>query len=57
MLEALKLAHEVIKTQCQVQIELSQAVGKTEKRTYEHEVKDENFKAELLNCFMIKCMT
>ncbi|GIL21569.1 MAG: polyribonucleotide nucleotidyltransferase [Bacteroidota bacterium] len=47
MLEALKLAHEVIKTQCQVQIELSQAVGKTEKRTYEHEVKDENFKAEL----------
>ncbi|MCE7864783.1 MAG: polyribonucleotide nucleotidyltransferase [Bacteroidetes bacterium CHB5] len=47
MLEALKLAHEVIKAQCQVQIELSQAVGKTEKRTYEHEVKDENFKAEL----------
>ncbi|MBX2916794.1 MAG: polyribonucleotide nucleotidyltransferase [Cyclobacteriaceae bacterium] len=47
MLEALKLAHEAIKVQCQVQIELSQAVGKTEKRTYEHEVKDENFKAEL----------
>ncbi|MBX2893921.1 MAG: polyribonucleotide nucleotidyltransferase [Cyclobacteriaceae bacterium] len=47
MLEALKLAHEVIKGQCQIQIELSQAVGKTEKRKYEHEVKDEVFKDEL----------
>ncbi len=47
MLEALKLAHEVIKGQCQIQIELSQAVGKTEKRKYEHEVKDEAFKEEL----------
>jgi polyribonucleotide nucleotidyltransferase len=47
MLVALKLAHEAIKTQCQVQIELSQAAGKTEKRTYDHEVKDEAFKAEL----------
>jgi polyribonucleotide nucleotidyltransferase len=47
MLEALKLAHEVIKTQCQLQIELTQATGKTEKRTYSHEVKDENFKEEL----------
>lgn len=47
MLEALKLAHEVIKVQCQLQIELTQATGKTEKRTYSHEVKDENFKEEL----------
>jgi len=47
MLEALKLAHEAIKTQCQLQIELTQAVGKTEKRTYEHEVKDENLREEL----------
>ncbi|MBX2901615.1 MAG: polyribonucleotide nucleotidyltransferase [Cyclobacteriaceae bacterium] len=47
MLEALKLAHEAIKVQCQVQIELAQAVGKTEKRTYNHEVKDEAFKEEL----------
>lgn len=47
MLEALKLAHEAIKVQCQVQIELTQATGKTQKRTYEHEVKDEAFKAEL----------
>lgn len=47
MLEALKLAHEAIKVQCQLQIELTQATGKTEKRTYSHEVKDENFKEEL----------
>jgi len=47
MLEALKLAHEAIKTQCQLQIELTQAVGKTQKRTYDHEVKDENLRDEL----------
>ncbi|MBI1767129.1 MAG: polyribonucleotide nucleotidyltransferase [Bacteroidetes bacterium] len=47
MLEALKLAHDAIKTQCKMQIELTQAVGKTEKRKYEHEVKDENLRQEL----------
>jgi polyribonucleotide nucleotidyltransferase len=47
MLEALKIAHDVIKTQCKMQIELTQAVGKTEKRKYEHEVKDENLRQEL----------
>lgn len=47
MLEALKLAHDAIKTQCKLQIELTQAVGKTEKRKYEHEVKDENLRLEL----------
>lgn len=47
MLEALKLAHDAIKVQCQMQIELSEAAGKTQKRVYEHEVKDEAFKAEL----------
>ena len=47
MLEALKLAHEAIKAQCQLQIELTQAVGKTQKRTYEHEVKDETLRDEL----------
>jgi len=47
MLEALKIAHDAIKTQCQLQIELTQAVGKTEKRKYEHEVKDEAFREEL----------
>ena len=47
MLEALKVAHEVIKVQCNVQIELSKAAGKTVKRTYSHEKNDENLKADL----------
>jgi polyribonucleotide nucleotidyltransferase len=47
MLEALKLAHAAIKTQCELQIELTKAVGKTEKRKYEHELKDESLRDEL----------
>jgi len=47
MLEALKYAHEAIKAQCQLQIELTIATGKTQKRVYSHEVKDENLKEEL----------
>src|SRR5258707_605222 len=39
MLEALKRAHEAIKEQCKLQIELSEATGKTVKRTYDHEQK------------------
>ncbi|MBT1701832.1 polyribonucleotide nucleotidyltransferase [Chryseosolibacter indicus] len=47
MLEALKTAHEAIKVQCEVQIELAKAAGKTEKRQYSHENNDENLKEEL----------
>lgn len=47
MLEALKRAHEAIKTQCEMQIELTKAVGKTEKRKYEHEQKDEALREEM----------
>jgi polyribonucleotide nucleotidyltransferase len=47
MLEALKVAHEAIKVQCQMQKELTVAVGKTEKRTYSHENNDEELKAEM----------
>jgi polyribonucleotide nucleotidyltransferase len=47
MLQALKLAHEAIIVQCKMQIELAEAAGKTQKRTYEHEVKDDAFKKEL----------
>jgi polyribonucleotide nucleotidyltransferase len=47
MLEALKLAHEAIKVQCQLQIELSEAVGRTVKRTYNHEDNDETLREEL----------
>lgn len=47
ILEALKKAHEAIRVQVQVQKELEAAVGKTEKRTYSHEVNDAELKAKL----------
>ncbi|MCK5704575.1 MAG: polyribonucleotide nucleotidyltransferase, partial [Cyclobacteriaceae bacterium] len=47
VLEALKVAHEAIKEQCKVQIELTKEVGKTEKRTYSHETNDEELRAEI----------
>lgn len=47
MLEAMKLAHEAIKEQCRVQIELSEAVGKTVKREYSHENNDLDLKESL----------
>jgi polyribonucleotide nucleotidyltransferase len=47
MLEALKVAHEAIKVQCLIQKELTEAVGKTEKRTYSHESNDDELKAEM----------
>jgi polyribonucleotide nucleotidyltransferase len=49
MLEALEVAHDAIKTQCQVQIDLAEAVGKTVKREYNHEVNDDELKAELMS--------
>lgn len=47
MLEALKVAHDAIKMQCQLQIELTQAAGKTVKRTYNHEENDEALREQL----------
>ncbi|HBH24241.1 MAG TPA: polyribonucleotide nucleotidyltransferase [Cytophagales bacterium] len=47
MLEALKVAHDAIKDQCRIQKELAEAVGATEKRTYDHEAKDEELYKEL----------
>lgn len=44
MLEAIKFAHEEIKKHCRVQMELTEAVGKTVKRTYCHEENDEDLK-------------
>ncbi len=41
VLEAIRLAHESIKLQCLVQKELEAAVGKTEKRAYNHETNDQ----------------
>jgi polyribonucleotide nucleotidyltransferase len=45
VVEALKVAHEVIKLQCAAQKELEAKVGKTEKRTYSHETHDEELRA------------
>lgn len=47
MIAAIKHGHEAIKDQCQVQIELMQEAGKTEKREYSHEESDEELKQQL----------
>ena len=47
MVEALKFAHEAIKVQCAVQVELTEATGKTVKRTYSHEDHDEALKEKI----------
>ena len=47
MLEALKVAHDAIKIQCNALNELTVACGKTEKRTYSHESHNEELRAEL----------
>ncbi|MCP4457234.1 MAG: polyribonucleotide nucleotidyltransferase [Cytophagales bacterium] len=44
MLEAMKVAHEEIKVQCQVQLDLAKEVGAETKREYNHEPKDEAMK-------------
>lgn len=49
MLEALKAAHEAIKVQCQLQLDLARELGKEMKRTYDHEVKDEALKQQLVD--------
>ncbi len=47
MLEALRIAHDAIKIQCKALNELTEACGKTEKRTYSHESHNEELRAEL----------
>ena len=44
LLEAMKVAHEAIKTHCKAQMELTEEVGKTVKREYNHEVNDEDLR-------------
>ena len=48
MLEAIKFAHEEIKKHCAVQIELSKELGKDVKRTYCHEVNDEELRQQII---------
>ncbi|WP_436515949.1 polyribonucleotide nucleotidyltransferase [Ekhidna sp. To15] len=47
MLEGIKIAHEEIKVQCAVQLEMAKEAGTTEKRTFDHEPKDEELKASM----------
>ena len=47
MLEALKVAHDAIKVQCQAQLDLAEMVGSSTKREYSHETNDEDLKAAI----------
>jgi polyribonucleotide nucleotidyltransferase len=54
ILEALRIAHDAIKVQCEVQLELQEAVGKTVKRAYSHETHDEELREFLHNNYYEK---
>ena len=47
LLEAMKFAHEEIKKHCKAQMELTEMVGKTVKRAYDHEVNDEELRKQV----------
>ncbi len=47
LLAALKAAHEAIKEQCKVQMELAEEAGATVKREYCHEINDEALRADV----------
>ena len=47
MLEAIKVAHEAIKDHCRVQLELTEACGKTVKREYCHEENNEELRKQI----------
>ena len=47
MMEAFRVAHEAIKQQCKAQIELSEIVGKMQKREYCHENNDFELKEKM----------
>ena len=47
LLEALKIAHEAIKAQCLIQLELAKAANAETKREYCHEVNDEDLRADV----------
>jgi polyribonucleotide nucleotidyltransferase len=49
MLEAIRFAHDAIKKQCSVQIELMKEAGTTVKRQYSHEQNNEELRKQVLN--------
>ncbi len=44
LLEAMKVAHKAIKIHCKAQMELTEMVGKTQKREFNHETNDEDLR-------------
>ena len=55
MTEAIKVAHEAIKVQCEAQIRLAEAVGKKETREYEPEAQDEELEKKIYEQAYQKC--
>ena len=47
MLEAIQFAHEAIKPMCKAQLALAKKAGKEEKRSYSHEVNDEDLRKRI----------
>jgi len=57
MLEAIRYAHEAIKKQCAVQLELMKEAGTEVKREYSHEQNDEELKKLVSINPMVKFLT
>lgn len=55
MLEALKIAHQSIKTHCQAIKDLEQMANKTQKREYCHEINDKELQEKIHNATYQKC--
>ena len=55
MLEALKLAHDVIKVHCKAQIEFAKEAGAGAKREYDHEDNDEDLRKRVWDATYDKC--
>lgn len=55
MLDAIEFAHQAIRTQCQVQLELREMCGNKAKREYSHETNDENLKEQITKQCYDKC--
>ncbi|MFZ2339886.1 MAG: polyribonucleotide nucleotidyltransferase [Bacteroidales bacterium] len=56
MIEALRVAHQAIKIQCQAQIEFAAEAGKGPRREYCHEEKDEDLKKKVWDETYDKCL-
>ncbi|MCH2034422.1 MAG: polyribonucleotide nucleotidyltransferase [Tenacibaculum sp.] len=55
MAEAIRIAHEAIKVQCEAQTKLAEAVGKKETREYEGEAEDAELAAKIHEATYQKC--